>query len=129
MIPIHSSIALLPCVHHKYHGNNNQLQIKCFSPTFHHSSLYVTLTEISFIPHKSTIISFTDDKAMSCNDATTSVEDTVIFQLYWPNSHMAWHMCCDLAESIGSIDCEIQPEKEMHFFCFLLFSVRIFQLV
>ncbi len=30
-------------------------------------------------------------------------------------------MCCDLAGSVRSIDSEIQPEKEMYFFCFLLF--------
>ncbi len=33
-------------------------------------------------------------------------------------------MCCDLAESVevGSIDCEIHPEKEMHFFFFYCFE-------
>ena len=30
-------------------------------------------------------------------------------------------MCCDLAESVGSIDCEIKPEKGMNFFSFVLF--------
>ncbi len=33
------------------------------------------------------------------------------------------NMCCNLAGSVevGSIDCEIKPEKGMNFFCFLLF--------
>ncbi len=38
-------------------------------------------------------------------------------QLYINHSYM----CCDLAESVGSIDREIQPEKGMHVYCFLLF--------
>ncbi len=35
------------------------------------------------------------------------------------------HMCCNLAQSVGSIDCEIQPQKGMHFFCFGNLSIVI----
>ncbi len=41
------------------------------------------------------------------------------FLQYYAKVLPHWKMCCDLAESLGSIDCEIQPEKNMHFFyCF-----------
>ena len=37
------------------------------------------------------------------------------------------NMCCDLAGSVkvGSIDCEMQPEKGMHFYCFDNLSIAI----